>query len=658
MKSSPILRWARTCLLGAAYLWPLAEPPALTSTFGEFRANHFHGGIDLSTSQRNGLEIRAIADGTVIRVRASGVGYGRAVYQLLDDGNTAVYAHLDGFAPDLAAWVAAVQESTASYEQDLEPPANRFRYRRGEVIAYSGESGAGPPHLHIEVRTGVTAINPLRHGLPVADGVAPLIRALWVYPAKASSRVEGRAAPLRLPVERVAAGRYRVNRQVRVSGEIRAALEAQDRSPARSTPLGLYEVGALIDSNEVFLARLDSVSWLKTREVKVVFDPRVRAEGTRRAYSLTPPAGLETGVVRWASRGWALAGGVHDLEAWAEDAAGNRSRLTAKLEWMPEGETPPGGWRAGRRKKPSGIEVGFFPGAVTARVPTRAGAWLVTEPPLPPATLEGEVSETERIWELPAGRAGRLELAWLAAPGGADSSAAAPETLGVRSFVLGQVEPGRHHTLASPGGEFAVDAGEGTAFETHPLALEVRPPSAAGVNFTWGAVRSAVFRLLPGGLPLKGTLEVRLQIADGVPTDRVGLFLLSAGDASFVGGLSDDGGRVVSGHVRSLGSFAAISDTLAPTIARGRLRYPRRQGIGTAEFELRWIVRDRGSGIGTRNLTLWVDDKRVPVEYDADARSAVWRPFRPPATGLHRYRLQVEDRLGNRTTREGSFRRS
>ena len=79
----------------AAYAWPLDVPPVLTSTFGEFRAHHFHGGIDFSTGRRLGLPVRALADGSVVRVRASGVGYGRAVYLLLDDGRTAVYAHLD-----------------------------------------------------------------------------------------------------------------------------------------------------------------------------------------------------------------------------------------------------------------------------------------------------------------------------------------------------------------------------------------------------------------------------------------------------------------------------------------------------------------------------------------------------------------------------------
>jgi hypothetical protein len=656
MKSHPIWRWARTGLLGAAYLWPLSEAPVLTSTYGEHRANHFHGGIDLSTGQRNGLPVRAVSDGYVIRVRASGVGYGRSVYQLLDDGKTAVYGHLDAFAEDLGAWVASVQESTATYEQDLEPPANRFRYRRGDIIAYTGESGAGPPHLHLELRTGVTGLNPLRHGLALADGMVPLIRALWLYPGSAAARVEGGTAPLRLPVERLGPGRYRVARNVRVSGEIRAALEAQDRSPGKATPLGVYEVGAWIDSSSVYLARLDSISWLQTREVKVVFDPRVRAAGTKRAYSLTPPAELRTGVVRWSSRGWELATGDHDLRAWCEDAAGNRSEVEATITWLPPGRVPAGGWRAAREPQPKGIDVELQPGAVVARVPPRAGARLATVPPLAEAGADSGATPGFHVWKWSDGRVGRLDLVWLAAPESAAS--VPPDTLAVRSLIMGEVEPTGLRSLTAPDGAFSLDAGEGAAFEPHPIYLEVRPAEGSGVGFGWGSVRSDIYRVQPSTLPLRGSVEVRLEVDDGLPTERLGLFMLAGAGASFVGGMGQDGGRVLKANVRSLGTFAALTDTVAPTIARGRVRYPRRQGIGTAEFETRWVVRDQGSGIGTRNLRLWVDDRRVPVEYDADTRSAVWRPFRPPAAGLHEYRLEVEDRLGNRTTRQGSFRRS
>jgi len=176
----------------AAYAWPLDVPPVLTSTYGEFRAHHFHGGLDFSTGRRLGLPVRALADGSVVRVRASGVGYGRALYLLLDDGRTAVYAHLDAFEDGLGAWVAAVQDSTARYEQDLEPPPGRFRYARGQVIGYTGESGAGPPHLHVELRQGEVGLNPLVHGLPVEERVPPVIEGLWVTPASARSTVGGR----------------------------------------------------------------------------------------------------------------------------------------------------------------------------------------------------------------------------------------------------------------------------------------------------------------------------------------------------------------------------------------------------------------------------------------------------------------------------------
>jgi hypothetical protein len=75
--------------------------------------------------------VRAVLDGWVERVRASGVGYGRAVYLRLADGRTAVYGHLSRFAPKLDAWVAARQDSAGVYEQDLMPAAGEIAFTRG-----------------------------------------------------------------------------------------------------------------------------------------------------------------------------------------------------------------------------------------------------------------------------------------------------------------------------------------------------------------------------------------------------------------------------------------------------------------------------------------------------------------------------------------------
>ena len=94
-------------LLGGAeaaeFGWPLKIKPALSSTFGESRSSAFHFGVDLKTWGKTGYEVRALAAGHILRLRTSPWGYGRAVYQKLADGRILVYAHLQDFAPRLAA---------------------------------------------------------------------------------------------------------------------------------------------------------------------------------------------------------------------------------------------------------------------------------------------------------------------------------------------------------------------------------------------------------------------------------------------------------------------------------------------------------------------------------------------------------------------------
>ncbi|WP_338039352.1 hypothetical protein [Maribacter litopenaei] len=54
-----------------AFRSPLDIPLILAGTFGELRSNHFHGGIDIKTQQREGLPVYGIADGTITRIKVS-----------------------------------------------------------------------------------------------------------------------------------------------------------------------------------------------------------------------------------------------------------------------------------------------------------------------------------------------------------------------------------------------------------------------------------------------------------------------------------------------------------------------------------------------------------------------------------------------------------
>src|SRR5258705_13382590 len=89
--------------------------------------------------------------------------------------------------------MAAVQESTGVYEQDLWPTPGSFPVRAGQRIAWSGQGGAGGPPLHIEIRRGDMALNPFEAGLMVADRTPPILERLTLEPLDDASSVEGGA---------------------------------------------------------------------------------------------------------------------------------------------------------------------------------------------------------------------------------------------------------------------------------------------------------------------------------------------------------------------------------------------------------------------------------------------------------------------------------
>ena len=199
-------------------LWPLEERTCVTGSFGEYRSNHFHAGIDISTGGRIGLPVRAPAAGRVGRLRASPYGYGKVIYIDLDDpergsearGRQVVCAHLSDFAPRWRALVEAEQERLGKYTVDFAVPDSP-RVEAGEVVAYTGDTGGGPPHLHFEVREGDAApIDPLTHGWVDRDREPPIVSKVRLVPLGLDGRVATLLKPRMIDVARSAAdGTYR-----------------------------------------------------------------------------------------------------------------------------------------------------------------------------------------------------------------------------------------------------------------------------------------------------------------------------------------------------------------------------------------------------------------------------------------------------------------
>ena len=133
------------------YIWPLKLGKVVSSNFANPRPRRFHAGLDISTEGKTGHEVVAIDSGYVERIRVSSDGYGRILYQKLNDGKTVIYAHLDGFTDLLNEIIRFEQRRNRSYDVDKYFRPNEMLVNKGDLIGYSGDSGgAFGPHLHFE----------------------------------------------------------------------------------------------------------------------------------------------------------------------------------------------------------------------------------------------------------------------------------------------------------------------------------------------------------------------------------------------------------------------------------------------------------------------------------------------------------------------------
>src|SRR5438445_1209224 len=123
-------------------LWPLSISHVILSSFGEYRYDHLHAGIDISTGGATGLKVVAADRGEVYRVKVEWRGYGRATYLRHPGRRSTVYGHLERFEDavlGLEGRVARRQaEAKTRYPGDiyLDPPLPVIR---GQTIGFSGE---------------------------------------------------------------------------------------------------------------------------------------------------------------------------------------------------------------------------------------------------------------------------------------------------------------------------------------------------------------------------------------------------------------------------------------------------------------------------------------------------------------------------------------
>ena len=179
------------------YMWPTDASTKITSSFAEYRSTHFHGGIDISTNGQTGYKVFAVRDGYVYRIRIMANGYGKMLYIKHRDGYYSTYAHLLTFSDDINSLARKEQYRLGTYAIDLTLDPSVAPVKKGDVVAFTGDSGFGPPHLHFELRDeNLNPINPLLcENFMVGDNIPPSIRRVMVTPLNASSWIDNSLRP-------------------------------------------------------------------------------------------------------------------------------------------------------------------------------------------------------------------------------------------------------------------------------------------------------------------------------------------------------------------------------------------------------------------------------------------------------------------------------
>ncbi len=314
----------------------------LAGSFGEVRKNHFHSGIDIRTEGVEGKPVYAIADGYVSRINISSTGFGNALYLNHPNGYTSVYGHLQRYNSTIGAWIKAQQYKKESFEMDIPLEPGVLKVKKGDVIAFTGNSGAsGGPHLHFEIRDAATqeTINPLLFGFQVKDDVPPVISAIRIYPADENGLVDDRNSAEGFPVAG-SDGAYTVKFKdpVTVSGNVYFGIHTWDLINDNSLKTGITSIELTIDTTRVFSQNLQRFAFPETRYVNSMVDYPLLVNSNQtilRSY-IAPNNNLNVfsktknrGIVNFSDKK------EHRVTYIVRDIVGNTSKLSFTVKSVP-----------------------------------------------------------------------------------------------------------------------------------------------------------------------------------------------------------------------------------------------------------------------------------------------------------------------------------
>lgn len=571
---------------------PMKIPVSLSATFGEIRANHFHGGIDLRVGGKVGEPVYAAAEGYVSRIKVSPWGGGKHVYITHPNGFRTVYMHLDGYAGEMAKFVSDWQYKHQLFAFDVDLPVDSIKVEKGQLIGYAGNTGSsGGPHLHYEIRYADNdqPINPLYFGMEYSDPIAPTIVNLKLYPADDASLIDGAHKEwFQTTTRKVGKRHVTVTADsVCVSGRFYAGIYTYDKSEKNDRKNGVERIEIYVDGDLFAVYGVPSYIYEETRAINAQIDYQ-QYQKTREYYVITRQLpGIRYPKITAVRDSGYLSfndNALHKMEFRVYDYKGNVAKQTLKVRDVSGRQSAVGGRRSA---------VGSQQSAVSSQ---------------------------------------------RSAVGGQQ-----PAVGGRRSAVGGQSSP------ANP--KFRIRYSKSKVIDTAGFRLTMKPYTlyaddelVVRILQRKAGFYGNVYTIYPrdNDYPPNCAYTIELPMPRGVKVDRSKLLICSvAGKKSSAVETRMENG-VLKADVKNFGSFTVAADTVPPVVKPSNFK----DGATVTNKELRLKITDDFSGIATYNC--FIGGRWVLAEYDPKV-AALIIDTKSLKKGQNTLAVKVADAVGNLT---------
>jgi len=330
------------------FISPLRDAPSLSASFAELRSDHFHSGIDYRTGGVQGKDVLAVDEGYVYRIAVSPTGFGRALYIRHPSGYSSIYGHLRSFRPDIEDYVKKMQYQHKRFSVSLYPQRDQFRVARGEVIAWSGNTGGSSgPHLHFELRESSTEnpVNPMQFDMGISDRIRPVIEKIILYPLSRESSANSSHGNITLKTV-PSNGSYGITTTELpvIYGETGIGIKCWDNFDNSNNRCGIYSIELLADGIKVYSYTADRFSYSESRYINSHIDYAAKVLANEYVHRLYIQPGnklsmydrlVGNGILKFSDDS------AHEIKIVVADIRGNRSWVSFRVRSVSTPPIPP-----------------------------------------------------------------------------------------------------------------------------------------------------------------------------------------------------------------------------------------------------------------------------------------------------------------------------